>query len=468
MRKSVLCLIFVAGCMVGPNYRAPENDVCDGWSAPNDASEQEPVCDWWKVFNDPLLTKYIETATESNKDVLIAEANILAARGSRMVTASALFPHIGADFNATRLKFSKDGIIFGPFAATGKNPKPENLFSSFLDATWELDLFGKTRRAVEAATATIESDIEQRNNILISVWAEVALNYMEVRSSQQQIDLTENNIRLLELQAEIVQKQFQYGYVSLVTYETVLANLAAAKASLPDLWTNLYRGIYAISVLTGSIPETLVDELLVVQPLPVPPETVAVGLRSDLLRRRPDVRVAERQLAAATANIGVSVAAFFPSISIGALEGYSAMHIRELFKSSSNAWLTGGNASVPLFEGGKNVGNLRLSQAEERAAYETYQQTVLQALEETEGALVAFSQEKKTARDLKESADHYRKIVGLAREQFAKGLINRVSFLQSEQLLISSELNLLESNTQVLLDLIFLYKALGGIIDHQA
>jgi len=460
--KKFICFLFLTGCMVGPNYQTPENTVTDEWSAPSDATLCAPLTEWWTVFNDSLLNQYIEAAAENNKNVLVAEANILQARASRQVTASDLYPYIGADANAGEFRFSKNGLIFGPAAVTGKSPHAQSLFTALFDANWELDLFGKTRRSIEAADAIVESTVEEKNNVLISVMAELARNYIEIRSYQKQAQLTEANIVLLEQQAIIIQKQLEFGYVSLLNYEMIKANLATARAALPDIKAGIYRGIYALSVLTGTVPETLLLELLVPQALPKPPETIAVGLRSDLLRRRPDVRMSERQLASATANIGVSVASFFPSIVLGGIGGLQSLHLDKLFTSDSSIWGVGGNASLPVFEGGKLVGNLRVNQAATQVAYQTYQQTILQALEETESALVAYTQERATALEYSVAVQRYRILVELAAQRYEKGLTNRIDFLTSEQQLIAAEQNLLQSDTLALVDLIALYKALGG------
>jgi NodT family efflux transporter outer membrane factor (OMF) lipoprotein len=460
-RIAALTLFFLAGCMVGPSYHEPENCVTDQWSSPSEATICDPLIEWWTVFNDCLLNQYMATAAECNKNLLVAEANILQARALRQVSASALFPHIGADFNAAKFEFSKNGLIFGPVSAD-KSPKPTSLFSAFFDASWEIDLFGKTRWSIQAANATIDSNIEQRNSVLITIMAEIARNYIELRSHQKQEQLVELNIELLEQQTAIVQKQLEFGYVSMLNYQMIEAQLAAAKAALPDIKAQIYQNIYAISVLIGSEPEKLLDELLEPKALPKPPELIAVGLRSDLVRRRPDIRHAERELATATANTGVAIAAFFPSIFLGGLEGLQSLHWDKLFKGSSNIWGGGGNAFLPIFEGGQQVGNLQVNQAETEAAYQTYQQTVLQALEEAEGALVAYTQELQAAREYKDSTEHYRNLVNLALHRFEKGLTNRIDYLTSQEQLVSSEQSQLNSDTLALIDLIALYKSLGG------
>ncbi len=462
MKKWIPILLSLGGCMVGPNYQTPENKVVDTWTSPSSVSDEAPLTAWWMVFQDPLLTKYIESAAETNQDVLIAETNILYARALRQVSAADLYPHIGLDVSAAEFKFSRNGLIFGSAAENAQGPKAQSLFTGLFDAVWELDLFGKTRRSVESANATMESKIEARNNVLISVFAELARNYMELRGHQKNAELTARKILLLEQRAAIVQKQLQFGYVSLLNYETILAELANVKASLPDIQAEIYRSIYSLSVLTGQVPEHLLAELIVHQPLPSPPDAVAVGLKSDLLKRRPDVRQSERELASATANIGVAVASFFPSITLGGIEGLQSLQLNKLFNSSSNIWGVGGNASVPIFEGGKVVGQLHVNQAEAQVAFQTYQKAVLAALEETESALMAYSQELESSAQYLQSASRYQSLVDLSFQRFDKGLTNRIDLLSSEQQLITAEQTLLQSQTAALVDLIALYKALGG------
>lgn len=373
MKKLIVIALLLGGCAVGPNYHAPDDDVSAEWSSRKVVcvSEAAPMTAWWKAFDDPLLDKYIEKAAENNYDLRTAEANVLQARALRQVSASSFYPKVGADFNATKLHFSKNGLIFGSApaaaaaggAAAPSPPATQNLFSALFDATWEIDIFGKTRRSVEAADANIGSAIEQRNDVLITVLAEIARNYMEVRANQKLAQLVEENIALLEQQEAIIAKQFETGYVGLINVETIEATLSTERSLLPDLKAKVYRGIYALSVLTGEVPEALVDEMIVPQCLPVPPQQIAVGLRSDLLRRRPDVRKAERQLAAATANVGVAVASFFPSFLLYGLGGLQSVKFNKLFEGSSNFWLFGGNADIPIFQGEKSsaiTGRIRL------------------------------------------------------------------------------------------------------------
>jgi NodT family efflux transporter outer membrane factor (OMF) lipoprotein len=481
--KRLFLFLFLSGCTVGPNYKPPENTVSQEWKGPPPSSEisysrEKPVTDWWKVFQDSLLDKYIEMAATHNYDILAAEANILQARALKQVAASSLFPQVSADLNATKTFFSKNGPIFTIGTAAGdpidetstttglpfnvQIPQIQSLYNALFDASWEIDLFGKTRRSVEAAQATMESAIEQRNDILISVLAEVARNYIEIRSDQKRRLLIEENIQLLEQNAEIIKVNMEKGFASGLDLENIKAELASARAELPDIDAQIYRGIYTLSILTGNFPEALVDELFPYQELPALPHSIAVGLRSDLLRRRPDVRQAERQLAAATANVGVAVASFYPTITLLADAGFQSLKIKNLFNSRSKTWAMGGDFNIPIFQGGRLVGNLRANRAAASAAAYSYQQTVLVALQDAESALISYSQDLVKSKELNKNMQNNQMLVYLTHERYDKGLVSLLDFLSSKRQLITSQITLLTSDTIALLDLISLYKSLGG------
>jgi outer membrane protein, multidrug efflux system len=479
MKKFIGITIIFAGCAVGPNYQAPENDVADTWTSESEiASSDTPLIHWWDVFEDPLLSKYIEMAAEYNNDVLTATSNILLARAYRQIAASSFFPMIGADVNATKTYFSKHGPLFASEPSVGEVPgtispstglalipqfpQIQPLYNALFDATWEIDIFGKTRRTVEAANAIIGLSIEQRNDVLLSVMAEIARNYMELRSSQKRSALIEENICILEKESVLIRKQFEAGYVSRLDDENILAALASERALLPNIEAQIYRNIYTLSVLTGAVPEKLVEELKAPQPLPKAPETVAVGLRSDLLRRRPDIRRVERALAAATANEGIAVARFFPTIKLLGDGGLQSLMLKNLFSWGSRTWALGGDITLPIFEGGRLMGNLKAARAETASTAHAYQQTVLNALEEAESAIVTFTQDLKTSKERKEATDRYQDIVGLSEQRNAKGLVSLIDLLNAERQLNEAEQSLLNSDTAKLLDLIALYKSLGG------
>ncbi|WP_079978273.1 efflux transporter outer membrane subunit [Parachlamydia acanthamoebae] len=479
-----LLSLFLCGCMVGPDYRPPMNYVPDQWTplpCPQEVnlefSQELPLCEWWEVFEDPLLIEYIRMAALHNNDIRVAEANVCRARATRMVAAAPLFPQLSADFNGSRTMFSKNGPLFqipAPNApttpgATTPNaqftiqvPQFQTLYNATLDMTWELDLFGKTRRNVESADAKVSASIEQMNDRLISVFAEVARNYLEARTAQEKISLTKENINVLEKSADIIGRRVKAGLSNQLDLERIEAEVAQVYATIPNFEALLFQSIYALSVLTGNLPETLVAELLPYRSLPPIPSEVSIGIRSDILRRRPDIRAAERQLASATADIGVAVANFFPTISLFGDEGFQSLMFSNLFQGASNTWSYGGDINLPIFQGGKLVGNLRVAEASATAAAYTYRQTVLQALQETENSMVTFLEDLKTMRRYGDSVGRNEKIVQLSNERYVKGLVSITDLLDSERQLISIQQNRLDAESAALLDLVRLYKALGG------
>lgn len=482
MKYFPLLLLLFAGCFkVGPNYEAPENTVGNEWHPPEDETEyldSDPKIAWWKVFNDELLEKYIETAALSNKELLRAEAAICEARALREVSASKLFPQISADLSAIKTYFSKNGPVFAitpgggagggiPSITTGlpfsiQIPQIQNLFTGLFDASWEIDLFGKTRRTIELADAHIGTAIEDRNALLITTLAEIARNYLELRSFQKRSDLLRQNIRLLEESKKIVEMQFSIGTANRLDLDRIVAALESAQASLPDTHAQIYRNIYALSILTGAMPEALVDELLEERPLPIPPSHVAIGLRSDLLRRRPDVRRAERQLAEATAGVGIAVASFYPTFTLLGDAGLQSLQVKKFFQAASRTWAYGGDLNLPIFQGGRLVGNLHAAEADCCMAGYQYQNTVLTALEDAEGSLVTFSDSLASANLMRMSAAHTREVATLANDQYNAGLISLLSSLQSERDAVLANLDLLDKDTAALINLVALYKALGG------
>lgn len=456
-----------SGCMVGPDYKPPVNAVPDNWKTVDMAGDknikkENPNISWWKELNDPLLDKYIDMACLNNKDVLRAESAILKARALRQVAASSLFPQLSFDANASRMQFSKNGPLITANNLLPQVPLLQNLFNTLFDMSWEIDLFGKTRRKVQAAEAFVGASLEDLNDILITVIAEVARNYVEVRGSQKKASLINQNIFLLEENVKIVKEQLIDGYVNELDLKKIEAELSNAKAELPDVIAETYKGIYTISILTGALPETLFDELIKVQDLPSLPKEVAVGIRSDLLRRRPDIRRAERKLAEATAEIGVAVASFYPTITLGANLGLQALHVRKLFRGNSKNWEYGGDFNLPIFQGGKLVGNLKATRAQESEAAYFYQKTVLSALEEAESAIVAYTKQVETSLDYGRATEDRKQLVVLTQNRYEKGLVDLLNLIGYQRELVFSEKNQLLSDTFALLKLIGLYKALGG------
>lgn len=465
----ILASLLLSSCKVGPNYTPPNTPICDNWVAPEQSTNDTPDVQWWQKLEDPQLIRLITNAVTFNNDLKVAEANVVRARALIQVTAADLFPKIGADLNALRVHLSRNGFVDLISASDAVTPAPVptvpqniNLYSALLDASWEIDIFGKTRRAIENSRAMYQAQIEQRNDVLISIVAEVARDYVQLRSAQKNWELVNNNIELLSKNVTLMRNRFKSGLSNSLDLQRLEAELAVALGTRPPIVAQIYQNIYAISVLTGVPPETLICELISPKPLPEPPCELELGVRSDILRRRPDIRRAERELAAATANVGVAVANFYPSFTLRGFFGLQSIELRKLFQPDSKTWLYSGTFNIPIFQGGLLMGNLKASEAATVAAAFTYQQAVLTALEEAEGALVAYTQDQLAVQQQEEAVARVREVSRLSNNRLQSGLINLTDWLDSERQLISSEQSLLTSQTQVLLDMIRLYKALGG------
>lgn len=464
-------LLFLTSCLVGPNYRPPQHCIPDTWQCQLCDDDSTLVC-WWEQLQDPLLTRYIEATAAHNNTLLAREMTIMQMRALRQIIASQLFPHLGLGLTASRTYFSKNGPIFAiGDAETDVNPalpfelqipQMQNIFTALLNASWTIDLFGKVRREVEAIDGLIGTAIAHRDDLLLTLFAEVAQNYVALRAAQQQGLLLEESIGLLEKEAELAYSRFKEGLTDILTIERMEAQLADLKSSLPPICSQIYQSIYALSLLTGVLPETLVPELLPIASLPSAPCVIACGLRSDLLRRRPDVRRAERMLAAATANIGVAVASFFPSLSLNANLGLQSLHLHNLFEAASKTWMLGGGLQMPLFQGGRLIGNLKLSEALAISAGYDYQQAVLTALQEAESALVGYQKELEKECFLRRAVEKYQVYVTSIEDRFKKGLIGATDLIEGQRQLNTAQQNYLGSEKAVLDKVITLYQALGG------
>lgn len=471
MKKALLpFLLCLAGCAVGPNYVEPEHNQST-WSTPL-ASEAEIAHTrqvWWAYLGDTQLDDYLEQAVFHNYNLQAAAANILQARGSKRIAAASYYPQIDADAVAARIGPSKNGQFIEVPQAAGITQalKTQSLFAAFFDCVWEVDLFGKTKRGVEAAMARVESAIEERNNLLITIQAEVAKNYIDIRGTQEKIRLTEENILLLRHKSALVKKRLTQGLDATLQYEEILASLATYEAKLPHYFSELYSSAFSLSVLLGKTPEALLEELLEQKPLPQPPEHILIGARSELLRNRPDVRKAERELAAATADVGVAIANLFPSFTFAGLLGLDSNAIHNLFTWHSKAWALGGNLGAPLFHGGALRGNVQKKRADLEKAQSEYTQAVLNALQEAETTLTSFLQALKSQNLLHNTVLHQKQVTDLKEKRYTLGLDSELKLLDAQRELVTTKLNLTDNQITTLTNFIALYKALGGAWDAQ-
>ncbi len=454
-------VLLLAGCAVGPNYIPPKVSVPDNWSEQQDKANtrSDAIVQWWKTFNDSELDSLVAQAVKSNLDLLIAEARIREARAQRGVVSADLWPSINAPTSYTRSRRSLGNSAIPPFA-----PVERNLYQVGFDARWEIDLFGGKRRAVEAANADIGAAVEDQRDVMVTLLAEVARNYIEARGFQQRLKIARNNIQLQQETVTITNSQFNAGLVGELNVTQAEALLATTQSQVPALESSLKQAIHRIGILLGQKPGTLLMELIKEASIPVASTTaVPIGLPSDLLRHRPDVRHAERELAAATARIGVATADLFPKFSLTGNFGLQSQNVNTLTKiGTSRLWSVGPTVSLPIFDAGRIRANIYVQNERQEQALLTYEKAVLTSLEDVENALVAYATEQVRRHNLVKAVNANRRAVELANELFTKGLANFLNVLDAERSLYKSEDDLVQSDRTVSLNLVILYKALGG------
>ncbi len=450
------------GCAVGPEYRRPPVPVPAEWShaaQPGVTAAPAALGAWWRTLEDPILDALITRALGGNLDLRIAAARVREARATRGVIGADRFPTVETVGEYARVRNSEH---VPPHPAA-----PEfNLFQAGFDASWELDVFGHVRRAVEAADADLHAAEEARRDVWVTVLAEVARTYVEVRAAQQRIDIADANIRTQADTVRLTEVRRTAGLASDLDVDRARAQLEATRAQPPVFEAARAQGIHRLGVLLGTPPETLLAELGPPTPIPAGHDVVPVGLPSDLLRRRADVRRAERELAAATARIGVATADLFPRFSLTGTLGLASDTAGQFFTPGSRFFSVGPQVLWPIFDAGRIRANIRVQTAREEAAVAGYTLTVLGALEEVETTLVRYGQEQVRRQRLAEAVAANRRALELATEVYTRGLADFLTVLEAQRALYTTEDDLAQSDQAVTVDLIALYKALGGGWEH--
>jgi len=462
MNRIFACLliaagVLVAGCTVGPDYHDPERPMPRAWVGPStqpatqaSVTTETPadVATWWRNFNDPVLDSLVDRAIGQNLDLALASSRLRQARASRTIAAAQLWPQ--ADASAS---YDRAGTLGGGSSS---------LFRAGLDAAWELDIFGGVRRSVEAANADISSAQEDIRDVLVTLTSEVALNYLDLRGFQRQIVIAEQNLATQLDTAGLVERRREAGFIRRLDVANAQAQVAATRSQIPRLEQAERQTIYNIALLLGLEPGMLVAELEQSAPIPVAPAEVPVGLPSDLLRRRPDVRRAESNLHAATARVGVATADLFPRFNLTGSLVSAGGTIKSLGNADNAAWSIGPGLSWPIFTAGSIRANIRVqTEAQEQSAI-FYEQSVLNALRDVESSLVAYAREQQRRVSLREAVDANRVRVKLAQQLFAGGQTDSLNVLDAQRSLFAAEDALVQSDTTVAQNLVSLYKALGG------
>jgi outer membrane protein, multidrug efflux system len=449
----------LGGCMVGPDFHPPQPTVPNAWvgasktpTEPSTAAVQPELSQWWRQFDDPVLTSLVDEALKTNLDLKIAEARLREARATRGITVGGLLPTVTASGSHLR----------GHTAGVTPDDLHQSYFQTGFDTVWELDLFGGQRRNVESADANIQAAVESLRDAQVSLIAEVALNYIQLRGYQQEIVIAQNNLKAQEHTADITHKLLNVGFASALDAANADSDVAITESQIPVFETGERQSIYALSVLLARPPGALLEQLSPTVHLPKVPTQVPVGLPSDLLRRRPDIREAEAQLHAATAQIGVAIADFFPSFSLTGTLNWSSNVLRTWWTNASRSFAMGPSATWPLFQGGAVVSNVRLQEALRDESFITFQKTVLSAFQDVENALIAFAKEQQHHKSLNDAVVANRKAVQLSEQLYSAGQTDFLNVLNAQRSLYSSEDALVQSERSIVTDLIALYKALGG------
>jgi NodT family efflux transporter outer membrane factor (OMF) lipoprotein len=477
---SLLPLLLI-GCTVGPDYHAPQTSVPDRFGATTrPATEHVDFARWWTTFHDPLLNSLIDRAMAGNLDLKIAAARVREARAQRGVVAADGYPNLNTSASYRRTRTSENAFDIGgrPGATTGGTGttggtaqqfgafnapgSTTDLFQAGFDASWEIDVFGGVRREVEAAEADIGAQIENQRDTLVSLLAEVARNYLELRGYQQQIVIAHRNVKIQQDAVEVAQSKARLVGGSELDVARAQALVASTQSQIPTLETLRDQAAHRLGVLLGLEPRALIAELEEVKSIAKGPPEVPPGLPSELLSRRPDVRRAERQLAAATANIGVATADLYPKFSITAALGLQSEKFNSLADWGSRFWNIAPGVSWNLFDAGRIRANIQVQNERQRQAVLTYQSSILTALEDVNNALTAYAKEQTRRQSLQESVDKSRRAVELANTLYQGGARDFLNVIDAQRALATAEDQLVQSDRLIGTDLVALYKALGG------
>jgi NodT family efflux transporter outer membrane factor (OMF) lipoprotein len=455
------------GCTVGPDYQSPEvkeesrRSAPDGGSVPNRTVEGAVDIAWWKSFRDSQLSSLVEKLVAQNLDLKTAAERVVQSVAQRQVAVSQGLPHIEGQSSTTYNRQSPNGTLSLLTPAPGA-PLEYGLFHDGLTSSWQLDLFGRVRRAVEAADANTLAAVENRHGVALAAVAELAQSYMQLRGTQNRLGIAKRNLRLAEENVELVNTRFGNGVATTLDMAQARAQQATIAATLPPLRAREAELINAIGMLLGEAPRALEAELRRSQIMPRVPRKVPVGLPGTIVRRRPDVREAEARLHEATAQTGVAVASFYPDVTLNGAANVESLHLSNLFTPTSIAFAVGPSISIPIFEGGRLRGVLTLRESQQREAAIFFQETVLRAWKEVDDALTDYREVQRRRIDIARSVTENQSALQAARQRYSEGATNFLDVTATQAQLLQSENDLSDSDTRIATDLVNLYRALGG------
>jgi NodT family efflux transporter outer membrane factor (OMF) lipoprotein len=417
---------------------------------------------WWKALNDPELDTLMQRAVTSNLDVKVASAHVREARAQLAYAAGGQLPQVNGSAGYAHDRLSKTAAPYNAFDIPGF-PWEYNQYQAGFDASWELDVFGGIRRGVEAARADLAASAADRQGVLLSVMAEVARNYVDLRGEQRRSEIAEKNLASQRDTLELTRDRRKQGVVTELDVAQAASQVAKTEAQLPILRRQQSEAIHRIAVLLGQQPEALTGELTTKPtPVPVPPPQIAIGLPAELLRRRPDIRRAERELAASTARIGQAKAALYPRLSLTGNFAMISASTSDLFDWNSRSYGIGPTVTMPLFDAGRLRRHVDVRTAQQEQALANYERTVLGAFEEVHNAIVTFVTEQERHRALVDAVAADRTAAEVSQAQYKQGVVDFLNVLEAQRSLFESEDQLADSDRAVTTALVALYKAVAG------
>jgi len=457
-----ISVLFLTGCAVGPEYRKPDIDMPVTYLSRSAVAEApardnyEALAKWWTHLDDPILVRLIDAAVVNNFDIKKAESRLKEARYRRQISRADLVPSLSTSGSASR-------------RYNGKTEDTQNSFQVGLDSSWELDIFGGTRRKIEAFQAQYEAAREDLRSVLVSLTAEVAINYVQLRTFQKRLIWTENNLQLQQETLDLTQLKFAIGLGNGLDVDRAAYNLASTRAQIPSLQSGMDELRNRLAVLLGEWPGEFAELLSAPGPIPASELEIGIGIPADLLRRRPDIRRAERLLAAQTAQIGAAEAEAYPSFNLQGSLGYESLALSGLISPANFAAGILSGISWPIFQGGAIRNNIKVQTSLQEQALLDYETAIYQAVEEVENALYALAREHERMRHLEVATKSAEEAADVALQQYEAGLSDFQNVLETQRSLTNFQDQLAQSRGAATLDLISLYKALGGgwtPIDH--
>ena len=465
--RAALLAMLLGGCTVGPDFVRPVVDAPSRWwgsaqDVPRTVTYGGEVdAAWWDSFHDPELSALVGRLAKQNLGLQEAAERVQQGRAQRQVAASQGLPHLDAQAQYQRERQSPTGPI-SLFQAVPGAPLSFDVFTDSLNASWELDLFGRVRRAVEAQDADTEAAIEARHGIALMAISDLAQDYLQLRGTQRLEAITSQYVAEAERNAALVHDRFDNGVSTTLDIANAEAQRASIAAMLPQLRATRAELINAIGFLLAEPPRALEGELAAPAPLPDVPPSVPIGLPGELARRRPDVREAEARLHAATAETGVAVTDFYPDVTLNGMAGTQSLQFARVFDLHSGMFQVGPSIDLPIFEGGRLRGTLRLRRSQQREAALQFRSTVLQAWQEVDNALTAYAEAQRRREQVAEAVRQYTAALAAARQRYQEGAIDFLNVIAAESSVLQNENVLANSDTQIATDLVALYRALGG------